>query len=236
MSAEPRSTGDSDPTAWVASVLNAPGGQLRTDTDVSSLVRLLRASTVDPGSVIVRAGEPASRVHFIRAGSVELRRRRGRRHTVIATLGEGDVLGDVAAMLGRDHYVDAIAVDAVELLSVESGDLADLLRRDVRLANCWLSSLAERVVETHERLDELLAGHLDHRVAAVLLRRARATAGDHRADRVDVTQQQLAQLLSVQRSSINEAMRRLEVRGLVERGYGHVLIRDHAGLEQLLDS
>lgn len=188
----------------------------------------LRRWQVDAGTMISEAGTPVTEIHVVVSGSVELRRAEDPRRAVISVLHRGGVFGDIPEILGRPHHVDAVAVSAVELLSLRSGRFIALLGESSDLARAWSVSLAERVLETHCRLGELLAGHLDHRVGAVLLRRIDLDG------RVDLTQEAMARLLGVQRSSVNEVIRRLERRGLVRRGYGHVVVIDREGLAALL--
>lgn len=174
------------------------------------------------------AGRPADDVFVITDGIVELRRPADSRNSVISTLGVGGVFGDVPLLLGRPHHLDAVAATDVDLVGLGAADLTELLDSTPGLARAWSASLASRILETHERLGELLAGHLDHRLGSLLLRQ-RDTDG-----RVTMTQDQLARLLGVQRSSVNDAIRRLERRGLVKRGYGEVIVTDPAAIAAML--
>lgn len=183
---------------------------------------------VPAGEMIIEAGTPVTDVHVVASGTVELRRPADPRRAVISVLRRGGVFGDVPHVLDRVHHVDAVTASDAEFISLRSDRLATMLAESPRLAHAWSVSLAERVFETHARLGELLAGHLDHRVGAVLLRRVDFDG------RVDLTQEAMARLLGVQRSSINEVIRRLELRGLIRRGYGHVVVTDRNRLAALV--
>ncbi len=189
---------------------------------------VFRRWRVAAGQVITEAGTAVTDVHVVASGTIELRRPGDPRRAVISVLRRGGVIGDVPELLGRVHHADAVAVSDAELVSLRPDRLATMLAESPGLARAWSVSLAERVLESRERLGELLAGHLDHRVGAVLLRRVDLDG------RVDLTQEAMARLLGVQRSSINEAIRRLELRGLVRRGYGHVVVTDRDGLAALV--
>ena len=47
---------------------------------------------------------------------------------------------------------------------------------------------------------------------------------------VDLTQQAIADLLGVQRTSVTRVLRGLQRQGIIEIGYGHIAVRDHASL------
>jgi CRP-like cAMP-binding protein len=207
----------------------ADGDVVELSTEQVEAVRsMLSARNAPAGTLLFTAGSAPTDVYLLSRGVVELRRPLDPRRGLIATLRDRGVIGDVAGLLGRPHHVDAVAVTDVDLLAVPAADVPALLGAVPVLAGAWMADLAARVFETHHRIDELLAGHLDHRVGSALLRRADGHG------KVDMTQEHLARLLGVQRSSINEATRRLEVRGLVKRGYGHLVVLDRARLEELL--
>ncbi|NIR39367.1 MAG: winged helix-turn-helix domain-containing protein, partial [Actinobacteria bacterium] len=69
---------------------------------------------------------------------------------------------------------------------------------------------------------------LDRQVASWLLREA---TGDGAA----VSQLTLARLLGARRTSVNQSLRRLEDRGLVETGYRRIRVIDERTLQRLLN-
>lgn len=88
----------------------------------------------------------------------------------------------------------------------------------------WLTSVAERLARSHNRLTSLLGEPLEVQVALLLL--------DESVDGVVVLPQTtLAALLGVRRPSVNRVLRRFARAGLVEVSYGKVRIVDRAGLE-----
>ena len=58
------------------------------------------------------------------------------------------------------------------------------------------------------------------------------TAQDRAGDRIELTQEALAGLLGVQRTTLNAVVRALEEEGLIELRRGKVFVRDRAGLER----
>jgi Mn-dependent DtxR family transcriptional regulator len=45
---------------------------------------------------------------------------------------------------------------------------------------------------------------------------------------VSLTQQTIADLLGVQRTSVTRTLQGLQRQGIIEIGYGHIAVRDHA--------
>jgi voltage-gated potassium channel len=97
--------------------------------DIAEISHLLRAQTVDEGTVIVRRGESGDSMYFIGNGEVvvELPRERVR-------LGAGDFFGEVA-VLGRTRRLATVtALTRTSLLILDAQDLEALMQREERIA------------------------------------------------------------------------------------------------------
>jgi CRP-like cAMP-binding protein len=53
---------------------------------------------------------------------------------------------------------------------------------------------------------------------------------------VSLTQQTIADLLGVQRTSVTRTLRGLQRQGIIEIGYGHIAVRDYAALAEAAES
>ena len=147
----------------------------------------------------------------------------GRRVT-LQLLKAGDVFGDVPLLLGEAEPFDARAVSDATVLSLDAASLFAMLATRPRVAQRWMVSLAERMAGLQQRLVDLLAGDLEAQLASVLLQRA-----DARGD-VALSQKQMAELLGVQRTSVQRALKQLEDAQLVKIAYRRVTVLDGPGL------
>jgi voltage-gated potassium channel len=97
--------------------------------DIADISRLLRAQTVDAGTMIVRRGESGDSMYFIANGEVEVELPDKR-----ARLGSGDFFGEVA-VLGRARRMATVtAVTRTNLLILDAQDLEALMEREKRIA------------------------------------------------------------------------------------------------------
>ncbi len=95
-----------------------------------------------------------------------------------------------------------------------------LLQTRPLVAQRWFISLAERMAAMQQRLVGLLAGGLDAQLASLLVREAGLD------DTVTITQSRLADLLGVQRSSVQRVLKNLEVSGYITSRYRKIVIID----------
>lgn len=97
--------------------------------DIADIMRLLRAQTVDPGTVITRRGEAAHSMYVIAAGEVEIELADRRQHLVA-----GQFFGEVAVLRRARRSATAVALTRTSLLVLDAQDLHALMGRSPRIA------------------------------------------------------------------------------------------------------
>jgi voltage-gated potassium channel len=99
--------------------------------EIADVMELLRAEVVEPGQVIVRAGDPAHSMYFIAAGEVEIAIK-GKKEPL--RLGVGQFFGEVAVLRRARRSATATALARTNLLVLAAQDLHALMQRDQRIA------------------------------------------------------------------------------------------------------
>lgn len=215
-----------DPGPWLVRHLGTSEMAPLEPDDVRELASALRVHLVAAGSTVFRTDELPSHVYVVRNGRIELTRERAGRTVTLQVLGEGEVFGDIPLFLRRPEPFDAKAIDDSLVFAIDSVHLLQLLGRRPRLARRWMISMAERMAATQDRVGDLLAANLEQQVALTLL---------HHADdgRVEMSQEMVARLVGARRTSVNQALRRLEERGLIRTGYRYITIENISGLSEV---
>ncbi len=80
---------------------------------------------LDPGQVIFREGDPGHEMFLVRSGTVDLKVG----DTVVETVGQGGVFGEMALVDKAPRSATAVAGPACSLVLVEEHSFNDLLRR-----------------------------------------------------------------------------------------------------------
>jgi CRP-like cAMP-binding protein len=214
---------------WIACCLGRGSAAPLNRSDIEQLAAEMGEQQVAGGTFVFRQGDRAARVHVVRSGSIELSKVIHGRRVTLQRLRSGDVFGDVPAMLGREEPFDARAIDDSTVLSIEASTLLDLLTTRPGVARRWFASMAERMAGLQDRLDDLLAGSLESQLASLLLREAGSTG------EVRITHAHLADLLGVQRSSVQRVLKSMESAELIGLSYRRIELIDRPALEALLD-
>jgi len=158
--------------------------------------------------------------------------------TIVATMESG--VGVEVGMIGRDGFVGMpILLGASHSpnrsfmqiggygFRVKAQTLVELSDASAALRKCLLRSVHALLVQTAQTAACNRVHDLDERLARWLLMcRDRV-----HADEILITQEFLAIMLGTRRSSVTVAAGSLQQAGLISYRRGHVVIRDHAGLQ-----
>jgi CRP/FNR family cyclic AMP-dependent transcriptional regulator len=117
---------------------------------VARLSLLARAVTFAPEQVIFHSGDECRDFYLIVSGRVALEMPVGKRMLRIQTLSDGDEFGFSALIMGRGMTFQARAVQAVEALAFDAGQLLEACRIDPELG---FSLMRQLLLMVSERLD-----------------------------------------------------------------------------------
>ena len=106
---------------------------------IADVMELLRAQRAEPGTIIVRRGEPAHSMYFIAAGEVEIDIKNER-----IRLGTGHFFGEIAVLHQARRSATVVATANTSLLVLGAQDLQALMEREPEIAS--------RLQVVHERL------------------------------------------------------------------------------------
>ena len=161
----------------------------------------------------------------VKLGSVDL----DGRETVLAVLGSGELLGELAAVDGEPRGATATALDDVELAIVQADEFAEFLRAHGDVGLAVLRAVSQRLRQSSRRQADLGVVDTGVRVARVLVELAeRFGDGDAAAVRVSLplTQAELASWVGASRETTVRALRRLREQGVIDTGRREVRVID----------
>lgn len=180
-----------------------------------------------PGTHLFREGEVAEAAYVIQRGQAELYRGKGSELRVVARVGEGSVLGDIAMFQGRPYISSARAIEPLKAFRFERNRLLPVLVEHPVIALRWLVAGLGQLEQTQHRMLRLMHRTVKEQVAELLIDEA-----DH-FDEVHLSQSTLATLLGTSRQSVNEALADLRRSGAVETGYRRARVLDRTALERI---
>ena len=198
--------------------------------EIRAFREVARPTPLAHGDVLHRMGDALDWIHFVEEGLVSVRLQlEDGREVETHTVGPEGALGLLEAVGGG--FASASAAVTVAGLAWR---LSPSVFAALELDSAAFSAARARHVETV--VDELQQGLVCHavhdieeRLSRWLLERRDRLGGD--AD-VPATHQCLASGLGVRRTSITEAVQRLQARGFIKSRRGAIAVQDQPGLEQ----
>lgn len=118
-----------------------------TNRELAEVAALSVPASLPAGTVLTREGQTGGLAYVIESGTAEVLR--GNRR--VATLGPGDVVGEMSLIDGGPRTATVRASTDLEVLEITSRDLQRLLRDAPRLRRSLLRSMAARVRDVDRR-------------------------------------------------------------------------------------
>ncbi|MCB0858792.1 MAG: Crp/Fnr family transcriptional regulator [Solirubrobacterales bacterium] len=224
----------------MTSAEESPVGLLRrvplfAELDEAELERFSRVAiprSYPEGSRVFHEGDHSDACYIVKSGTFRVTREHpdGRAIT-LATLGEGDIVGELAMLDGevRSASVETLGGDG-ELLALPASDVRALLERHPEITVKFVAALTRRLRAANERISRQSFQTVPSRVAGVLSQMVAEEGEDGRQVTIRMNQADLAQLAGTSRESVSRFLADLERAGVVRAGRGQVTILEPAKL------
>jgi CRP/FNR family transcriptional regulator, cyclic AMP receptor protein len=200
--------------------------------DLAALAQRGKERSFAEGAVVFRQGDTGDSLHVIIQGRVRISVMSAEGSEATLTfINKGDCFGDMAIFDGGPRTATATAVEPTRTFVVTRDDFVAWLADRPGAAIALLETLSLRLRRTDEALTDLSFLDLPHRLAKRLIALAQRNPTD--SGHIQVTQAELAALLSVSRESVNKQLNAFQREGWLELSRGGVTVTDLHALQHL---
>jgi CRP/FNR family transcriptional regulator, cyclic AMP receptor protein len=187
---------------------------LFADLDAASLgqiAQVMRRRAFRPGEAIFHRDDPGQVLYVIKDGRVRIRLTSAEGQEVaLAIFGAGESFGEMAILDGQPRSADAIAVDKVEVYTLQRQDFVSVVTKHPEIAIEVMRVLSQRIRDANQMVEDLIFLDVYGRVAKKLLDLSRDYGVDAEDGTVRIelrlTQQELASMVGASRESVNKVM------------------------------
>jgi len=203
---------------------------LLADLEAGELERIAQVAiprSFPKGARVFHEGDESDACYVIRDGDVRVTREHSDgRAIALATLGPGELFGELAMLDGGVRSASIEALTDIELLALSAADMRGLLERNGEITAKLVVALTKRLRETNERISRQSFQTVPSRVAGVLFQLVDAEGAEAGHDGVTIRMNQvdLAQLAGTSRESVSRFLAVLERAGVVRVGRGRVTV------------
>lgn len=195
--------------------------------EVERISRVAVPRTYPKGVRVFHEGDRSDACYIVRAGDLRVTREHpDGRAIALATLGPGDIFGELAMLDGEARSASVEALSDCELLALPAADVRGLLQGSTEITVKLVVALTRRLREANERVARQSFQTVPSRVAGVLSQLIAEEAPLEGRDGVTIRMNQadLAQLAGTSRESVSRFLAVLERAGVVRVGRGRVTV------------
>jgi CRP/FNR family cyclic AMP-dependent transcriptional regulator len=203
---------------------------LFADLEEGELERFSRVAvprSFPAGTRVFHEGDSSDACYIVSEGSFRVTREHSDgRAITLATLGPGEIFGELAMLDGDRRSASAEAITDGTLLALPASDVRSLLGRNPEIALKLVAGLVRRLRQANMRLSRQSFQTVPSRVAGILAQLSREDQeGDETAEvTIRMNQTDLAQLAGTSRESVSRFLAELERAGVVRSGRGRVTV------------
>jgi CRP/FNR family transcriptional regulator len=220
----------------IALLQGVPAFSTLAEDDLARVADVTVPRSFRAGEAIFHEGDESDTCYVIRSGHVRaVREHTDGRTLTLATLGPGDIFGELSIFDEERRSATIEALEDIEVVAILAGDLRRMLREHADIAVKLLAALSRRLRETNERLTRQSFQTVQSRVAAVLAELVATSRSEGAGERdilITATQSDLAQLAGSSRESASRFLAVLERAGVITQGRGRLTVHDPAALER----
>jgi CRP/FNR family transcriptional regulator len=184
------------------------------------------------GTRVFHEGDSSDACYIVSEGSFRVTREHSDgRAITLATLGPGEIFGELAMLDGDTRSASAESITDGTLLALPAHDVRSLLGRNPEIALKLVAGLVRRLRAANMRLSRQSFQTVPSRVAGILAqlsREGQEGGGDGDGEMSEITirmnQTDLAQLAGTSRESVSRFLAELERAGVVRSGRGRVTV------------
>jgi CRP/FNR family cyclic AMP-dependent transcriptional regulator len=204
-------------------------------TTIERIAALATRKMYAQDAVIFMRGDPGDSLCGVVSGRVRISASRaGGREVFLNIMGPGDAFGEIALLDGKPRTATATALARTELVIIRRDRFSELLISEPALARHLIQLLCERVRWTAQLMEDSALLGVPARIAKRLLSLARLPGSEPaNGSKVTISQEELAQFLSVSRQIVNQHLQTWKQQGWVTSGRGSITLADVRSLERL---
>jgi CRP-like cAMP-binding protein len=202
---------------------------------VERIAALATRRLYEEGAVVFMRGDPGDSLCGVVSGRVRISASRpGGKEVFLNIMAPGDAFGEIALLDGQPRTATATALARTELIIVRRDRFASLLVSEPQLAMHLIQLLCERVRWTAQLMEDSALLGVPARIAKRVLSLARLQGAEAAAGtRIAISQEELAQFLSLSRQIVNQHLQAWKQKGWIVGSRGSLTLADVRSLEKV---
>ena len=199
------------------------------DDELGELANLAHERSFMSNEFIFWDGDSPDWFYVVAEGKVKvLKHSSSGREFIIAFLGSGEIVGEVAVFENKPYPASAQAIAETRVIGIKRADFLSFLANRPQVALKIINILGGRLRDAQNRLRDLASERVEQRIASVLVMLS-AKLGLT----LPITRQEIADMAGTTTETAIRVMSQLKDRGIIRSTRGKVVILDEKKLRLL---
>ncbi len=188
------------------------------------------------GEVLFREGDSGEVMFVIQSGAVRITKEIGGEGKVLAVLGPGEFLGEMAILNGKPRTATAVVLETTRCLVIEAKTLESMVARNAEIALRLIKKLSKRLDSADTLIEILMHKDPKARVMLALSRHADAF-GEPTSDgiRIRATIEEIAREVGIDEGLAREVLEKLKRLRLATEEPSAIVVADVGRLQDFLE-
>ena len=208
------------------------------DATIDEIVRRAQLQKFAKGESLCHQGDPGDSLMIVLSGSLKVTNiTADAKEVVLDFLKAGALIGEIAALDGRERTANVVALEPTETVVIFRRDLMPVLRQSNEAMFALLEGLCARIRATNALVESFSRG-TDVRVAACLVRLIEEHGQDAQGGKtidLKLTQRDLGSHLGLTRETVSRTLSDFRDHGLVEVRGTSIVVLDVDGLRDIAE-
>jgi CRP-like cAMP-binding protein len=187
------------------------------------------------GAVLFREGEPGKEMYVVQSGRIRISKQVGDVEKILATLGAGEFVGEMAILNNKPRSATATCADACKLLVIDAKTFEAMIRGNAEIAIRMIKKLSDRLAEANEQIENLLFSDSSTRVVHYLATAAEKVPKGPTGHRLSIKPPELAARVGVKTEQAEEVLGKLLKSKIVALEPDGTLVADIGKLRHFLE-
>jgi CRP-like cAMP-binding protein len=167
---------------------------------------------------LIEAGKVTGEMFIILSGRANVvLNARDDKEVMIATLGMGECVGEMAAIDQQPHCTNVVADGPVQALKLKQTDFFSVLHDNAQVAGIMLKAMFRHMVRANRQIMWLTTVSVQGRVARTLMDMALPHADGHMHIKSKVSSVTLAKKVGASREMVGKALKEFQSTGFIEK-------------------
>ena len=209
-----------------------------TEPELEELAGLASTRPLVAKQNVVTKGDPGGQIFAVIRGQLKVFAPGLERDAAFRVLGPGDIFGEISAFDGQERSATVVALGPGEVAVIQQADFLRFLDVHSAVSRKLLATLARRVRQISERVEDRAFFGLQARLAKLLIGLSEEHGQDAAHGRrinVRLSQQELADLVDATRESVNKLLRAWKRAGWLEYHPDGIVVHQASALRALID-